>query len=39
MRKILMSILVLSIGTILSIPSVSVAHPHDEATKGKDSIE
>ncbi|PAF33261.1 hypothetical protein [Paenibacillus sp. 7516] len=39
MRKILMSILVLSIGAILSIPSVSAAHPHDEATKGKDSIE
>ncbi|HBU82393.1 MULTISPECIES: hypothetical protein [Paenibacillus] len=39
MRKILMSFLVLSIGTILSIPSVSLAHPHDEATKGKDSIE
>ncbi|SEB27703.1 hypothetical protein [Paenibacillus sp. 276b] len=39
MRKILMSILVLSIGAIFSIPLVSVAHPHDEVSKGKDSIE
>jgi hypothetical protein len=39
MRKKLMSILILSIGAILSIQSVSAAHPHDEATKGKDSIE
>ncbi|MFK0526043.1 hypothetical protein ACINKY_27920 [Paenibacillus illinoisensis] len=39
MRKIMMSLLVLSIGAILSIPSVSAAHPHDEATKGRDSIE
>lgn len=35
MRKILISILVLSIGAILSIPSVSAAH----TTKGEDSIE
>ncbi|PYY25954.1 hypothetical protein [Paenibacillus illinoisensis] len=39
MREILTSFLVLSIGAILSIPSVSAAHPYDEATKGKDSIE
>jgi hypothetical protein len=39
MRKILMSILFLSIGAIFSIPSVSVAHRHDEVSEGKDSIE
>jgi len=39
MRNILVYILVLSIGAIFSIPSVSAAHPHDEATIGKDSIE
>jgi hypothetical protein len=38
MRKKLMSILVLSIAAILSVQS-AIAHPHDEATKGKDSIE
>jgi hypothetical protein len=39
MRKKLMSVLILSIGAMLSIQSVSAARPHDEATKGKDSIE
>lgn len=38
MSKKLMSILVLSIAAILSVQS-AIAHPHDEATKGKDSIE
>ncbi|MDQ0878831.1 hypothetical protein QFZ77_007490 [Paenibacillus sp. V4I3] len=38
MSKKLMSILVLSIAAILSV-QLAIAHPHDEATKGKDSIE
>lgn len=39
MRRKLMFILVISIGTILSIQSASAAYPRDEAIKGKDSIE